>query len=330
MDPLSDVLALLRPRHTLSAGFDAGGRWSVRFPQQQGSIKCGAVVAGECLLAVDGVAEAVRLRTADAFLLPRGRPFRLASDLDAPAAEAREVFGQSPNGGIAAYGGGGDCFLVSCRFTLADRHADLLLGLLPPVVHIRDAPDKTALRWGVERMMEELREGLPGGDLLVRHLAHMMLVQVLRRHLADVSRGGPGWLHGLADGRIGRALAAMHAEPARPFTLGELAARAGMSRSTFAQRFKETVGASAMDYLTRWRMLLAGDRLAHSADSVAAVAALCGYASESAFGTAFKRVMGCSPRQYARGRGPGRGTEEADRADLPEPGGVCAAARRRA
>ncbi|WP_300156230.1 AraC family transcriptional regulator [Solidesulfovibrio sp.] len=327
MDPLSDMLALLRPRNTLSAGFDAGGRWSVRFPAQPGSIKCGAVVTGECLLVVEDVAEATRLRTGDAFLLPRGRPFRLASDLDAPPAEAREVFGQSPNGGITAYGGGGDCFLVSCRFILADRHADLLLGLLPPVVRIRDAPGKAALRWGVERMMEELREGLPGGDLLVRHLAHMMLVQVLRRHLADVSHRGAGWLHGLADGRIGQALAAMHADPAHPFTLGELAARVGMSRSTFAQRFKETVGASAMDYLTRWRMLLAGDRLAHSADSVAAVAALCGYASESAFGTAFKRVMGCSPRQYVRGRGPGRGPGEADRADLPEPDAVCAAAR---
>jgi AraC-like DNA-binding protein len=101
-----------------------------------------------------------------------------------------------------------------------------------------------------------------------------------------------------------------------------LAARAGMSRSTFALKFKETVGASPMDYLTRWRMLLAGDRLANSSDPISAIALSLGYESESAFSTAFKRVMGCSPRQYSRGRNPASPShraEEAARANRLEP-----------
>ena len=98
------------------------------------------------------------------------------------------------------------------------------------------------------------------------------------------------------------AITAMHDEPARRWTLQELAERAGMSRSSFALKFKETVGASPMEYLTRWRMLLAGDRLMNSGDPISVIALSLGYESESAFSTAFKRVMGCSPRQYGRGR----------------------------
>jgi AraC-like DNA-binding protein len=133
----------------------------------------------------------------------------------------------------------------------------------------------------------------------------MMLVQALRLHLAEGSRGGVGWLFALADKQMSAAISAIHADPAHRWTLQELAERVGMSRSTFALRFKQTVGASPMDYLTRWRMLLAGDRLANSSDPISAVALSLSYESESAFSTAFKRVMGCSPRQYARGRNAG-------------------------
>jgi AraC-like DNA-binding protein len=92
----------------------------------------------------------------------------------------------------------------------------------------------------------------------------------------------------------------MHADPARRWTLNALASHAGMSRSSFALKFKQTVGQAPMEYLTRWRMLLAGDRLAHSDEPIAAIALSLGYESESAFSTAFKRVMGRAPRQYGR------------------------------
>ncbi|WP_211314316.1 helix-turn-helix domain-containing protein [Sphingomonas fennica] len=104
----------------------------------------------------------------------------------------------------------------------------------------------------------------------------------------------------MADNQIGAAIAAIHAEPARPWTLPELARHVGMSRTTFAVRFKRKVGLSPIDYLIRWRMLLAGDRLSNTRQSIAAIASSLGYETESAFGAAFKRTMGCSPRQYSR------------------------------
>src|ERR1700734_576426 len=100
------------------------------------------------------------------------------------------------------------------------------------------------------------------------------------------------------------AITCMHDNPAHRWTLQKLAERAGMSRSTFALKFKQTVGTSPLEYLTRWRMLLAGDKLVNSRDAVSAIALSLGYESESAFSKAFKRVMDCSPRQYSRGRNP--------------------------
>jgi AraC-like DNA-binding protein len=100
------------------------------------------------------------------------------------------------------------------------------------------------------------------------------------------------------------AITCIHDDPGHPWTLQELAERVGMSRSIFALRFKETVGATPMEYLTRWRMMLAGDRLKNSGDSLSAIASSLGYESESAFGKAFRRIMGCSPRQYTRSTPP--------------------------
>jgi AraC-like DNA-binding protein len=321
MDPLSDVLSLLKPRSHMSAGFDAAGDWSIQFPDQQESIKCGAVVSGACWLSVGGVADAVRLGSGDCFLLPSGRPFRLASDMAVPPVDAVTVFSSARNGGIARHNGGGEFFLVSSRFALASDHAGILLRMLPPIVLIRQEPDQAALRWSVERMMQELRDQQAGGFLVIQHLAHMMLVQALRTHLAGGSSGGVGWLFALADRQMGAAISAMHDAPARRWTLQELAEHAGMSRSTFALKFKATVGSSPMEYLTRWRMLLAGDRLANSNDPVSVIALSLGYESESAFSTAFKRVMGYSPRQYGRGRNPASSSPDAReaRADRLEP-----------
>ncbi len=320
MDPLSDVLSLLRPRSYKAGGFDAGGQVSIQFPEHEG-IKCYAVVSGECWLSVEGVSEPVRIRAGDCFLLPRGRPFRLATDLSLPPIDAYALFQAKPNGSVASVNGGGMGFIAGGHFVLDGQHADILLGMLPPIVHLRKESDKAALRWSLERMMQELREPQPGGFLVVQHLAHMMLVQALRLHLAEGMQGGVGWLFALADKQMAAAINAMHEDPAHRWTLQELAERAGMSRTIFALKFKERVGVSPMDYLTRWRMLRAGDRLENTGDSVSVIALSLGYESESAFSTAFKRVMGSSPRQYVRARTstlPSHGEGEAARADRLE------------
>ena len=233
--------------------------------------------------------------------------------------DAGTIFRPARAGGVVTYNGGGDFFLVGSRFGISGSNATTLLSMLPPIVHIRKEVDQAALRWSVERMMHELREGQPGGILVAQHLAHMMLVQALRLHLAEESRSGVGWFFGLSDKRLSATMGAMHGDPAQRWTLQELAERAGMSRSSFAMRFKETVGETPMEYLKRWRMLLAADRLENSSDPISVIARSLGYESESAFSTAFKRVMGCSPRQFSRAPKPdshsqGEDVSRADRA----------------
>ena len=305
MDPLSDVLSLLKPRSYMSGGFDNGGEWSIRFGQYEG-IKCYALVSGQFWLSVEGVPDPVRLKSGDCFLLPSGRPFRLASDLTLTPVDAYTLFQLPLNGAIRSINGGGDCFSVGGHFDFTGKHAEILLGVLPPIVHIQKESDKAAMRWSLERMMLELREPQPGGFLVAQQLAYLMLVQALRLHLAEGVRGSVGWLFALADKQMSAAISAMHENPAHRWTIQELAERAGMSRSTFALKFKQTVGASPMQYLTRWRMLLAGDRLTNYSDPISVITLSLGYESESAFSTAFKRVMGCSPRQYSRGRNSAR------------------------
>jgi AraC-like DNA-binding protein len=300
LDPLSDVLSLLKVRSYMAGGLDVGGEMSVRFELHDG-IKCYAVVSGQCWLSVDGVAEAVRLETGDCFLLPHGRPFVLASDLNlAPVDALTLLMSAKRQGGVALINGGGGCCIVGGFFAFTGSHASILLEALPPIVHLRKESDKAAMRWSLERMRLELFEQQPGGSLVAQHLAHMMLVQALRLHLAEGVKGGVGWLFALADKQMSAAINAMHGDPGQHWTLQKLAERAGMSRSIFAMKFKETVGASPMEYLTRWRMLVAGDKMTNSRDSLASIALSLGYESESAFSTAFKRVMGCSPRQYSR------------------------------
>jgi AraC-like DNA-binding protein len=303
MDPLSDVLSLLKPRSYSAGGFDMGGELSIQFSQHEG-IKCYAVVSGECWLSVEGLDDPVLLKAGDCFLLPSGRPFRLATDLTLSPIDALTIFATRRNGSIHSFNGGRNCMIVGGHFALAGNHASILLGVLPPIVHIRKESDKAAMRWSLERMRQELCEPQPGGSLIAQQLACLMLVQALRLHLAEGLRGGVGWLFALADKQMCAAINSIHDDPAHGWTLQELAERAGMSRSTFALRFKETVGSTPMEYLARWRMLLAADKLENSSDSISVIALSLGYESESAFSTAFKRVMGCSPRQYGRGRNP--------------------------
>ncbi|WP_131196625.1 AraC family transcriptional regulator [Lichenihabitans psoromatis] len=299
MDPLSDILALLKPRSFMSRALDAGGRWSFQVPRGEG-LKCYALLSGQCWFELEGAAEPLWLTAGDCLLLPRPLWFRFASDLTMQPVDVMAVFPQVQAGGVASINGGGECFGVGGYFEFAGNHADLLLGALPPIVHIKKEDDKAALRWCLDRIRQELREPQPGGALIAEHLVHMLLLQALRLHIAEGSSGGVGWLFALADHQISAAISAMHREPARRWTLQALAAVAGMSRSSFALRFKTMVGVSSMDYLTRWRMLLAGDRLSTSRDSISVIAPALGYESESAFSTAFKRVMGCPPRHYGR------------------------------
>ncbi|MFC0508794.1 AraC family transcriptional regulator [Micromonospora costi] len=298
MDPLEDVLALVGATSRLSAALAAGGRWAVRFDPPTG-VKFNAVRRGSCLLRVDGVPEPVPLAEGDCYLLTRPLPFTLASDPDTPPEPAAPIFWEAVDG-VARAGDGDDVFLIGGAFTFTGRARALLLDALPPVVHVPAAtPEAATVRWAVGEIDTELRAASPGGTLVAEHLAMVMLIRILRLHLART--GGAGWLAGLADPVVAPALRAMHAHPAQPWTVAELARVAAVSRSTLAARFREVVGRGPLEYLTGWRIELAADRIRRSDETLASVARAVGYGSESALSVAFKRTTGLSPRAY-RGR----------------------------
>jgi AraC-like DNA-binding protein len=249
---------------------------------------------------VEGVPEPVLLNAGDCFLLPRGLPFRLATDLALTPIHYTAAIAQLSMRGDAPELTEGTRYIAGGYFVFSGDHARLLLDSLPPIVHIRRESDKATMRWSLERMREELRNPQPGGSLITQQLAYMMLVQALRLHLTDVTTTGPGWLFALSDKHMSIAIGCIHNDPGYSWTLKVLAERVGMSRSVFAQRFREIVGATPMEYLTRWRMLLAAERLKNSSDGLSVLAHSLGYESESAFGKAFRRIIGCSPGQYAR------------------------------
>jgi AraC-like DNA-binding protein len=298
MDPLSEVLALLKPRSYITAGFDAGGAWALELDDLAGRIKCYAVVKGSCWLTVDGDAP-VPVPEGTCFVLPTGRTAVIGSAPDVAPARSSEVLDPDRSGEVITYNGGGDVYLVGTRFEAGSTHVELLLRDLPPLMLVRTADDRARLRWSIELMMEEFREPRPGSALMAQQLAHMMLVQALRLYLAAPAREDVGWLAALADPRLQAALAAMHADPAHPWTVQRLATLAGMSRSTFAERFRARAGETPIAYLARWRMMLAAERLQHGDDTIARIAGALGYESEHAFNTAFKRIMGTPPRRYA-------------------------------
>lgn len=296
-DPLSDVLSLLKPHTYVAGGFDFGGDWSVRFNVHRG-VKYFALVSGAALLAVDGETDPIRLETGDCVLLPNGRRFVIAKDLAFKPIRFEELPESDWNGGIATLNCGGDTMMLGGHFAFSGAHTDMLLGAMPAIVRLRDDSDKAGLRWALERMRQELIEAQPGGVLVVQHLAHLMLVQALRLYLSHGVGRGVGWLFALGDSKIAAAISAIHANPGERWTLPALAEKAGMSRSKFALRFKTVAGSSPIDYLKRWRMLLACDRLTKGNEPISVISSSLGYESEAAFSTAFKRVMGCSPRKY--------------------------------
>jgi len=219
MDPLSDVLSLLKPQSYISGSVDVSGDLAVQFPKHPG-IKCYALLSGQCWLSVEGVPDPVLLTAGDCFLLPRGLPFCLATDLSlAPVdfnllrSTRKSENAVSDKEGRSIAGG---------HFVLTGGHAEILLKSLPPIVHIRKESDKAAMRWSLERMREELRDPQPGGSLIAQQLAYMMLIQALRLHLADAASSGVGWLFALADKQMSAAITCMHDDPGHRWTLQEL------------------------------------------------------------------------------------------------------------
>ena len=186
-------------------------------------------------------------------------------------------------------------------FHFERTNARLLVRLLPPVVHVRrDEVEAGRLRRIVELIAEEADGDRPGRDLILERLVQVLLVEALRCRPAAAARQERGLMAGLADPALARSLREIHVDVARGWTVAELAQAAYMSRAVFAERFARTVGMPPMQYLLKWRMAIAKDLLRSERPPLAQLAERVGYQSASAFSTAFTRLTGCSPSEFAR------------------------------
>jgi len=294
-DPLSEVIAMLRPRTVFSKQISGAGRWGVRYSSFDQPSFC-AVLEGRCRLAVDGQ-RALTLEAGDFVLLPATPGFVMSCFEPVRPERIDPKVTHAPTGEVrhGTRGGRPDVRLLGGYFVFDSPDAALLVSLLPAVLHVRGVERLSVL---VRLVGEESSERRAGRDLVLARLVEVLLVEALRS--APGEDAPPGLLRGLADGHLASAMRQMHGQLARSWTVAELAKAAALSRSAFFERFTRTVGLPPMEYLLAWRMAVAKDLLRRHDLGLAEVAAHVGYGSASTFSTAFSRHVGRPPGRYAR------------------------------
>ena len=264
------------------------------------------ITEGECWVELGDQAP-MRLTAGDAVLFPQGDAHRMGSQPGlAPATGARlhEVLPPRPR--MLAYGGGGTTTKLVCGYLACDaRLARMLLAGLPPVlkVAVRGSNAGIWLEASLRYALAEARSPRPGGQGVLAKLAEVLFIEVLRIHMNEQAEGRIGWLAGVSDRIVGAALRALHADPAKLWTLEDLARTAGTSRSVLAERFVQLVGQTPMQYLAQWRMLLASNLLARSNAPLARIAEEVGYQTDTAFSRAFRREYGMPPAAWRKRQG---------------------------
>lgn len=295
-DVFSDLLNFMSAKSVVSGGLVAGGKWAISFPQTD-KLKFWGILRGECWLLMDGGDVGIRVAKGDVFLLCSPRSHVLTTDLDMRPIPLTQVL-EKRVGAVASHGDGTDFFMVGGKVELDDDHGSLLLDSLPSLIHVRAASRHAeTLGWLLNQLVSEQAES-PGSHVASSQLAHLMFIHILRAHIEGNETFEPGWVRAVTDKRLGPVLRQIHRDPGKAWTLAELAQACAMSRASFASYFKAISGVSPMAYLAQWRMRLAMQALRRDSVAVGPLADSLGYASESAFSHAFKRVVGRSPKSY--------------------------------
>ena len=302
----------------------------VILPSAQHVVSYHVVTEGPCWCESPGQAP-LRLETGDVLIVPHGHAYQLASVCGLRTGwtmdDALGWFRAMANGDlpfvVTEGGNGSERIQLVCGFLGCDALPfNPVLTTLPSLLRVRVHGDSgPRLKSLLEFAVAESSQARAGSRSVLLRIAELVFVEVLRSYLTTASEGEASWLGGLRDPVVGRALARLHAEPARAWTLPELAREVGASRSVLAERFTSFVGHPPMLYLTRWRMQLAASRLAAGAAPVSAVASEVGYESEAAFCRAFKKVTGVTPASWRSGRSR-RASEPAEQAAEPSQRGT--------
>ena len=316
MDALSDVLRAVRLTGAVFFDVEASVPWVAESPPGPtivGSIFPGAghlmsyhvVTHGTAWASVDGEPP-IRLSAGDIVVFPHGDPHVMASAPGLREPPDLSLFRRPPDRHLPFALSMGETRAegahIVCGFLGCDAQPfNPLLAALPRVIRVSD-PEGGTIGPLARFAAAESKAPRIGGECVLGRLSELMFVDVVRRYLESLPAGQAGWLAALREPFVGRAITAMHANPARAWTLDLLARDVGLSRSALAERFTHVVGQPPMQYLTNWRMQLAASQLLGGADGVAAIAERVGYESEAAFSRAFKKAVGTAPGQWRKQR----------------------------
>jgi AraC-like DNA-binding protein len=317
VDVLSDVLRSVRLSGVVFFDFNLGAPWVAEAPHSReiaGLVLPGADRVFEYHLIIEGTAwgqrigdAPIRLRAGDFLMFPQGDPHVMSS---APGMRSTPdlsfyAHDSTPLPLVYELGGRQDTArtrLICGFFGCDDKPYNPLLASLPPAIHVPASQSDGPLRplgAMLEAAIREERRGQPGTENVLSRVSELMLVEAIRRHIADAPVEQRGWLSGLRDPIVGRALEMLHASPADAWTIESLGRAIGVSRSVLAARFTDMVGQPPMQYLALWRMQLAS-RMLREGRSVGDTAAAVGYESEAAFSRAFKKLVGAAPALWRK------------------------------
>jgi AraC-like DNA-binding protein len=340
MDVLSDVLRVVRLSGAVFFTAEFTSPWAIQSPPSD-SLAAMILPDAECVSLFHVLVEGncwiecqdhppVRMEAGDVIIFPHGDQHDMSSAKGGKATSLLALLPhrRSPDLLQLTHGGGGDRSRFICGYLHCDQRFNPLIGALPTILIVRshdgyvavEAVDRDGKRpsnvvpaaemWltGTLRYaISEARSARPGSVTMLGRLTELMFVEILRQYMQQLPDGQAGWLAGLNDPQVGKALRLMHEDPAKSWTVEALARSAAISRSALAQRFTDLIGSSPMHYLTSWRIQLARQMLRNGPHSIPDVAARVGYESEAAFNRAFKRFVGMPPaawRRTARGEAP--------------------------
>lgn len=323
-DTLSDVLRAVRLKGAVFFYVTGGSEWAAESPPSKdigAAVMPGAehvmqyhvVTQGACFAAIVGLPP-VRLEEGDVVLFPHGDSHVLSS---APGMRADPAVAglyeakidrlpihirlEGTRGPASSLEGDSALATLVCGFISCDATPfNPLIDALPRMLALRAADAGAWIAKVLQHAVAESNAGRPGSEAMLARISEMLFVDAVRRHVESLPPEGTGWLAGLGDRYIGRALALLHEHPADPWTIDELGRKVGLSRSALHERFVQFIGMPPMQYLGRWRMQIACGLLRSTNATVAAIALEVGYESEAAFARAFRRQIGAPPATWKR------------------------------
>jgi AraC-like DNA-binding protein len=320
-DALSDVLRTVRLTGAVFFEVAATEPWVAEsaprdiilpkvLPDADHLIAYHVVTMGRCFGSLIG-GPPLALEAGEVIVFTHGDPHVMASSpgmrADAPAGGVLEAVTAGELPFTMSYGAGAPSAKLVCGYLACDaRPFNPLLENLPRVMKA-GAPKSGDASWLsqiIRLAVMESAEKRTGSESVLARLSELMFIEVVRQHLESLPTDQAGWLAGLRDPFVGKALSLMHARAAHDWTIEELATQVGQSRSLFAKRFTDLIGMPPMHYLAQWRMQMASERLGSGNANVATIAAEIGYESEAAFSRAFKKLMGVPPSDWRRGARP--------------------------